>query len=623
MKLIIEDDEGRKTVVPVVRDEITIGRQDGNTIKLTERNVSRRHARLWKDSGSLVIEDLGSYNGVRVNGDKIAGPTPVKEGDLIEIGDYDLGIQGKFEASPSAPPPAKPAPAAPKAAAAQAAPKAAPATPSLPKMAPAAPPQAAAAPPPQAPPPAAPAMESSPASGAGGATAIVNINKLMASVPEVEMRDLAKNEMPRLVGLAGQYWKKEFYLMRSVVKFGRTDENDIGIDHQSISRQHGKFQLEPEGWRFYDNKSANGIKLNGEEYASSAVKAGDTIELGHVKFRFCAPGEKFTPPPEKVEGAPAAPTSGGKPPPTTAELIAGVQKPGTPAGGSAAAKKKGPPMGLIIGGVAGVVVLAVVAMFALKGGGQTDPQGNATGEAAVKAAQAKIAKRDYLGAAEDIERAGDKAPASLKKKIAEEADGQQTFQKLEEALKAGNGDSAKVLFEKCASENSHYCAKAKEKEEAVRGAYAKQHNAAANAAKSGGNLPQCSTEANLVLAFDSTNAEAQALSQACAPKEAAPPPVVKEGPTQAQRDAKAKSLLESGTAKVGAGDMPGALKDLKAAEEQKPSKELLGTILRNLGIVSARSNDNAGAVKYFKKYLPMCTPDDCDKIKALIARFGG
>src|SRR3954468_1871396 len=99
MKLIIEDDEGRKTVVPLVRDEITIGRQEGNTIRLTERNVSRRHARLLKENGHVLIEDLGSYNGVRVNGDKISGPTRIKEGDLVEIGDYDLGIQGKFEAS--------------------------------------------------------------------------------------------------------------------------------------------------------------------------------------------------------------------------------------------------------------------------------------------------------------------------------------------------------------------------------------------------------------------------------------------------------------------------------------------------------------------------------------------
>src|SRR5260370_9859017 len=99
MKLIIEDDEGRKTVVPLVRDEITIGRQEGNTIRLTERNVSRRHARLVKQNGHVLIEDLGSYNGVRVNGEKITEKTKIKEGDLVEIGDYDLGIQGKFDAN--------------------------------------------------------------------------------------------------------------------------------------------------------------------------------------------------------------------------------------------------------------------------------------------------------------------------------------------------------------------------------------------------------------------------------------------------------------------------------------------------------------------------------------------
>src|SRR5207248_9447154 len=97
MKLIIEDEEGGKTVVPLVREEITIGRQDGNTIRLTERNVSRRHARLVKQNGNVLIEDLGSYNGVRVNGEKITGRMRIKEGDLVEIGDYDLGIQGKLD----------------------------------------------------------------------------------------------------------------------------------------------------------------------------------------------------------------------------------------------------------------------------------------------------------------------------------------------------------------------------------------------------------------------------------------------------------------------------------------------------------------------------------------------
>src|SRR6476646_10353281 len=100
MKLIIEDDEGRKTVVPFVREEITIGRQEGNTIRLTERNVSRRHARLLRQNGSVLVEDLGSYTGVRINGERITGQQSVAEGDLIQIGDYDLAIQAEAIAVP-------------------------------------------------------------------------------------------------------------------------------------------------------------------------------------------------------------------------------------------------------------------------------------------------------------------------------------------------------------------------------------------------------------------------------------------------------------------------------------------------------------------------------------------
>ena len=63
-KLIIEDDEGKTTEVPIIRDEITVGRKEGNTIRLTERNVSRRHARITRQGNGLFIEDLLSYNGI-------------------------------------------------------------------------------------------------------------------------------------------------------------------------------------------------------------------------------------------------------------------------------------------------------------------------------------------------------------------------------------------------------------------------------------------------------------------------------------------------------------------------------------------------------------------------------
>ena len=101
-KLVISDDEGKTTVVPLVRDEITIGRKEGNTIRLTERNVSRRHARLRKQNGSFYIEDLNSYNGVKINGRRIEGEIQVGKGDQVSIGDYVLALQSEAGAEDGA-----------------------------------------------------------------------------------------------------------------------------------------------------------------------------------------------------------------------------------------------------------------------------------------------------------------------------------------------------------------------------------------------------------------------------------------------------------------------------------------------------------------------------------------
>ena len=112
-KLVISDDEGRTTVFPLLREEVTIGREPGNTIRLTERNVSRLHARLLKRNGSYVIQDLGSYNGVTVNGERIDADTKLAAGDQLGIGDYDLAFQSDApneSARPSAEPKSHPPP---------------------------------------------------------------------------------------------------------------------------------------------------------------------------------------------------------------------------------------------------------------------------------------------------------------------------------------------------------------------------------------------------------------------------------------------------------------------------------------------------------------------------------
>jgi len=65
-----------------------------------------------------------------------------------------------------------------------------------------------------------------------------------AAILNQEARELERSEMPRLVGLAGPFRAKEFYLMRSEVKFGRTDENDIVAEVNKFLYTHGSDDVE-------------------------------------------------------------------------------------------------------------------------------------------------------------------------------------------------------------------------------------------------------------------------------------------------------------------------------------------------------------------------------------------
>ena len=66
-KLTIEDDEGQQTSLSLAVDEYRLGRADANTIRLTDRNVSRNHAILKKNGSAWLVKDLQSYNGTYVN----------------------------------------------------------------------------------------------------------------------------------------------------------------------------------------------------------------------------------------------------------------------------------------------------------------------------------------------------------------------------------------------------------------------------------------------------------------------------------------------------------------------------------------------------------------------------
>jgi pSer/pThr/pTyr-binding forkhead associated (FHA) protein len=230
-KLLIEDDEGKTVAVPLIREEITIGRTDGNTIRLTEQNVSRKHARLTLRGGVLRIEDLGSYNGTSLNGSALSGVATLKDGDVILIGDYRLGIREESQVTQAQPEPSS------------------------------------------------------------SATSPAVIDEAMEAQPTIPLgtpgAPTAFSEPPaRLVVTSRFQSGAEFLLDRPSQVIGRTGENDIVLNHKSISRHHARILRDGNRYTIVDLESANGVRVGGVERDKVELQSGDTIELGEVRLRF-------------------------------------------------------------------------------------------------------------------------------------------------------------------------------------------------------------------------------------------------------------------------------------------------------------------------------------------------
>jgi hypothetical protein len=76
--------EGRSE--PVGSKGAVLGRSRDADVVLDDPNVSRHHAEVRPSGGSWIVNDLGSTNGIKVNGRRVNGPQSLKRGDVIELG---------------------------------------------------------------------------------------------------------------------------------------------------------------------------------------------------------------------------------------------------------------------------------------------------------------------------------------------------------------------------------------------------------------------------------------------------------------------------------------------------------------------------------------------------------
>lgn len=81
-------------VIPLEKAIVLIGRQSDCDVSLTQsRKVSRRHCCLAQVNNQILARDLGSTNGIFLNGERVKRQCRLKLGDELSIGDLKFRLQ--------------------------------------------------------------------------------------------------------------------------------------------------------------------------------------------------------------------------------------------------------------------------------------------------------------------------------------------------------------------------------------------------------------------------------------------------------------------------------------------------------------------------------------------------
>jgi adenylate cyclase len=84
-RLILKGAAGDVTEYPLGENNV-LGRSTTASVRLADREVSRKHSQIDKEGEEFILRDLGSSNGTYLNGKRIFAPSKLKEGDEVLIG---------------------------------------------------------------------------------------------------------------------------------------------------------------------------------------------------------------------------------------------------------------------------------------------------------------------------------------------------------------------------------------------------------------------------------------------------------------------------------------------------------------------------------------------------------
>ena len=112
------------------------------------------------------------------------------------------------------------------------------------------------------------------------------------SLPRIPERERRRGAvLPQLA--AGRYLAIEdagelvlLPLAADLVRAGRSPANDIVLDDASVSRRHALLARRGDATWILDDRSLNGVRVNGERVSEAALRDGDVVALGHVAVRY-------------------------------------------------------------------------------------------------------------------------------------------------------------------------------------------------------------------------------------------------------------------------------------------------------------------------------------------------
>lgn len=231
--------------IPLLKSKLTVGRKSFCDVTLPFPNVSAQHCELELKDGFWHVRDLGSTNGIRVDGQPCANEWLLPS-DELSVSNHRYTIR-------YSPPPDRPSPKQQKSG---------------------------------------PTFSGSLADQAG----ISDEDSTGSTKDRVEWSGSSSSGLGELLPVGGG---APVALPKPKLTVGRHGSCDIAMPYPTISAQHCELEFTSGYWRIRDLDSRNGITVDGEKRESSWLMPGDVLGIAKYRYKVMYTPQSDDPPPEE------------------------------------------------------------------------------------------------------------------------------------------------------------------------------------------------------------------------------------------------------------------------------------------------------------------------------------